>query len=152
MLCHLLNFSKLTFQNILSGMLKKCQKVWIQIRTILCLSWTVFVLILYIPVNNSSVMLGQVFLSWTSSKERIKCLAQGHNTMPPVRLEPPTLRSWVQHSTTESLRSWSDLFANAISSRRQMSPLARKEWKVNSILKHLVILAENQLYLHTCTS
>ena len=29
------------------------------------------------------------------------CLAQGHNTVPPVRLKPATLRSGVKHSTTE---------------------------------------------------
>ena len=37
------------------------------------------VLILYIPVNNFSVMLGWVFLVRTSAKQRIKCIAQGHN-------------------------------------------------------------------------
>ena len=30
-----------------------------------------FVLILYIPVNNFSVILGQVFLGWTSTKQEI---------------------------------------------------------------------------------
>ena len=33
------------------------------------------------------------------------CLAQGHNTVTPVRLEPPAPWSRVKHSTTESLRS-----------------------------------------------
>ena len=37
-------------------------------------------LILYIPVNIFSVMLGRVILGWTSTKQLIKCLAQGHNT------------------------------------------------------------------------
>ena len=35
-------------------------------------------------------MSGQVFLGWTNTKQRIKCLAQGHNAAPPVRLEPAT--------------------------------------------------------------
>ena len=50
-------------------------------RFIICL----FVLMLYVPVNNFSVMLGPfpVFLGWTSTKQRIKCLAQWHNTVPP---------------------------------------------------------------------
>ena len=48
-----------------------------------------FVLILYVPVNNFSVMLGWVFLGWTSTKQTIKCLAQGHNAVP-----PPLLRSF----------------------------------------------------------
>ena len=33
------------------------------------------------PVNNFSVMSGLVFLGWTSTKQRIKCRAQGHNTV-----------------------------------------------------------------------
>ena len=33
------------------------------------------------------------------------CLAQGHNAVTPVRLEPAALRSRVKHSTTEPLRS-----------------------------------------------
>ena len=43
--------------------------------------------ILYVPVNNFSAMSGWVFLGWTSTKQRIKCLAHGHNTVPLVRLE-----------------------------------------------------------------
>ena len=39
------------------------------------------------------------YLAW------INVLAQGHNTVTPVRLEPATLRSRVKHSTTEPLRS-----------------------------------------------
>ena len=60
------------------------------------------ILILYFPVNNFSVLSEWVFLGCT--KQRITCLAQGHNTVPPVRLEHATPRSTVQHSTTESLR------------------------------------------------
>ena len=33
------------------------------------------------------------------------CLAQGHNTVVPVRLEPAAPRSQVKHCTTEPLRS-----------------------------------------------
>ena len=33
------------------------------------------------------------------------CLAQGHNSMMPVRLEPATPLSRVKHSTTEPLHS-----------------------------------------------
>ena len=33
------------------------------------------------------------------------CLAQGQNTVVPVRLEPATPRSQVKHSTTEPLHS-----------------------------------------------
>ena len=52
-----------------------------------------FVLILYISVNNFSVMSGKfpVFLGKTSTKQRIKCFAQGHNTVSTVSFEPVTL-------------------------------------------------------------
>ena len=69
-------------------------------------SFTVlFELILDVPVNNFSVMLGQVFLEWTSTKQGLMCLAQGHNAVTPVRLEPTALRSWVKRPTTEPLCS-----------------------------------------------
>ena len=55
-----------------------------------------FGLILYVPVDNFSVMLGRVF-----PKQRIKWLAQGHNTVPPVRLEPATPQSRDKYTTTE---------------------------------------------------
>ena len=46
------------------------------------------------------------------------CLAQGHNAVTPVRLEPAALRSRVKHSTTEPLRSlsWHMPQQNSISS------------------------------------
>ena len=40
------------------------------------------------------------------------CLAQGHNTVTQVRLEPAALRTRVKHSTTEPLCSLSILHAN----------------------------------------
>ena len=43
------------------------------------------VLILYAPVNNFAVMSGRV---------RTKCLAQGHNAVPLVRLEEP-ICNWI---------------------------------------------------------
>ena len=42
------------------------------------------------------------------------CLAQGHNAVTPVRLEPAAPRSWVKQSAIEELRSrvsGSELFA-----------------------------------------
>ena len=71
-----------------------------------CLSSFCFIdLILYIPISIFSVMLGRVFLGWTRTKQKIKCLAQGHNAVPLVRLEPATPQSRVKHSTTEPPRS-----------------------------------------------
>ena len=56
--------------------------------------------------QNLSVILGQVFLSCTSTKlGLIMCLAQGHNAETPVKLNSVALRSPVKHSTTEPLRS-----------------------------------------------
>ena len=51
-----------------------------------------FELMLYIPVNNFSVLLGY-FLDLTSTKQRTKCLAKGQNTVSPVSLEPAILSS-----------------------------------------------------------
>ena len=75
---------------------KKLQMAWV------CL----FVLILYVPVNNFLVMLGWVFLGWTSTKQRIKCLDQGHNAVPLERLEPTTPQSPVKHSSTQPPHSF----------------------------------------------
>ena len=58
------------------------------------------------PINNLSVIKGRVFLGWTSTKLGLMCLAQGHNAVTPVRLEPAAPRSRVKHSTTEPLRSF----------------------------------------------
>ena len=55
------------------------------------------------PINNRSVIKGQVFLGWTSTKLGLMFLLK--NTVTPVRLEPTALRSRVKHSTTEPLRS-----------------------------------------------
>ena len=68
---------------------------------------------LYIPVNNFSVMSGQlpVFLGWTSIKQLIKSLAQGQNTVtqPAVSLKLATLRSLVWHST-----NWAQLWSHCV--------------------------------------
>ena len=60
------------------------------------------------PNNNLSVIKERVFLGWTSTKLGLKCLAQGHNAVMPVRLEPAAPLSWVKHSTTKPLGSLSD--------------------------------------------
>ena len=50
-------------------------------------------------------MSGWVFLGWASTKLGLMRLAQGHNTVTLVRLEPVAPRSQVKHSTTEPLHS-----------------------------------------------
>ena len=69
------------------------------------LSWSLFDLIVYVPGNNLSVMLGQVFLGWTSTKQGLMRLAQRHNAVTLMRLEPVALPSRVKHSTTEPLHA-----------------------------------------------
>ena len=73
------------------------------ISSLFCL----FDLNLYFPVNSILIMLGQVFLGSTSTKQGCMCLAHGHYTVPPVRLEPATHQSKVKHSTIEPLSSLS---------------------------------------------
>ena len=50
-----------------------------------------FYLSLNVPVNNFSVMLGRVFVGWSSTKQGLMCLAQGHNAVMLVRLKPTIL-------------------------------------------------------------
>ena len=52
-----------------------------------CLNWFLR------PISNLSVIKGWVFLGWTSTKLGLICLAQGHNTLTPVRLKPAAPRS-----------------------------------------------------------
>ena len=54
-----------------------------------------FVLMVYTPVNNFLVMSGlfPIFQGLTSTKLRIKCLAQGHNAVPQLSLKPFDLKS-----------------------------------------------------------
>ena len=73
------------------------------------LLWTdcvaLFDLILYVQVNNFSVMLGQLFLGWTCTKQRLMCLAQRHKTVRLARLELASSRSQGKQSTNQPLRS-----------------------------------------------
>ena len=56
------------------------------------------------PINNLSVMWGRVVLG-TSTELGLMCLAQGHNTVTLVKLEPVAPPSRVKLSTTEPLGS-----------------------------------------------
>ena len=58
----------------------------------------------------------------TSTKLGLMCLAQVHNVITPVRLEPAAPRSPVKHSTTEPLRSSFFIFIiNRMKSIKQIS-------------------------------
>ena len=54
------------------------------------LNETLLDLMCYVPVNNFSVISGQVFLDLTSNKKGLMRLAQGHKAVMPVSLEPAT--------------------------------------------------------------
>ena len=51
-----------------------------------------FGLIFYVPINSVSVLLALLFLGLTNSKEEIKYIAQEHNTVSLVKLDPATPR------------------------------------------------------------
>ena len=71
--------------------------------------WGVCLVWFLCPSQQFSVMPGWVFLDWTT-KQRIKCLVQGHNIVTPlaVRLELATQRSSVYALPTEPLCSVKD--------------------------------------------
>ena len=54
-------------------------------------------------------MTGRAFLGLTSTKQKINCIAQGHNAVPSVRLKPAPHKSRVKHSTTEPPRSFREV-------------------------------------------
>ena len=63
-----------------------------------------FVLILYIPVNNFGV-LSWPFIGRASTNQKIKCLAQGHNTVSPVSPEAAHPHDQVYFSTTDTSKT-----------------------------------------------
>ena len=68
--------------------------------------WYLFVCVDSLCLSQQfSVMSGQICLGWPSTKQRITFLAQKHNAVPLVRLEPTTPQSRVKHSITEPLCS-----------------------------------------------
>ena len=84
----------------------------IVICSLICLStlvaiWpkTVCLFDLILSHQQSFSYIGTSLLGLNQYLARINVLAQGHNLVMPVRLEPTTLRSQVKHSTTEPLRS-----------------------------------------------
>ena len=54
-------------------------------------------------INNLSDIKWRVYLGWTSVKLGLMCLAQRHNAVVPVSIQPAAPRSRVKHSTTETL-------------------------------------------------
>ena len=60
-------------------------------------------------IDNLSVIKGRVFLGWTSTKLGLVFLAQLKRTQRSEPGEARTRPSWVEHSTTEPLRTrWND--------------------------------------------
>ena len=77
-------------------------------------------LMLYVPINRFSVVL-RYFLS--STKQRIKCLAQGHNTVPPVSLE---LEAFLSKVLTLPMNHCAPLFIYLLILARSNSDQARE--------------------------
>ena len=74
-------------------------------KSMICL----FDLILYVSVNNFSVMYGWVFLGWTSSKQGLMRLAQGIRIQCNAACEARTHNPPGHESTTEPERCEIDL-------------------------------------------
>ena len=70
-----------------------------EIIIIVCLIW------FFTSHQQSFSYVGTVLPVWTSTKLGFMCLAQRHNAVTPVRLEPTAPLSRVKHSTTEPLGS-----------------------------------------------
>ena len=73
--------------------------------TLMCMQ---FICLIWFFTSQSTIFhLRQDGSSWVEPvlSLRLMCLAQGHNAVTLVRLEPVTLWSWIRHSTTEPLHS-----------------------------------------------
>ena len=84
------------------------------------LGLVLFEFILYIPVNNLSVMSGRVFLGWTSTKQSYCALLKDKTQW---SWWGSNLRSRVKHSTTESLCSPDSGLAIVNTGKRIFYPL-----------------------------
>ena len=70
-------------------------------------------------------------------KARVNDLAQGHNTVTLVRLEPTAPRSRVKHSTTEPLRSHNDFKWGIVSRFLNIGP-NKPEYTIIRLLLDLI--------------
>ena len=103
------------FSDNLKRLSSKLVIIWMFETTYVIKVWNVFLVFLFDslrPINYLSVIKGRVFLGWTSTKLGLICLAQGHNAVTPVRLEPANPLSRVKHSTNEPL--WSLVSSKAL--------------------------------------
>ena len=84
------------------------------------------------PSQKFSVILGWVFLGWTSTKQGLMCLAQEQITVTSVRLELTAPQSQVKHSTTEPLCS---LISLVYTGNPKMGTLTTSRWACALITK-----------------
>ena len=92
------------------------------------------------PINNLSVTNGQGLPGLNQYYARINVLAQGHNAVMPVRLEPTAPQSGVKHTTTETLDP------------KRMNDERMNEL-INLSIAHLQMTAKLQIYhkkIFTC--
>ena len=86
------------------------------------------------------------------------CLAQGHNAVKPMRLEPATLRSQVKHSTTKRLPSLEKQIGKTLiglllqkQSDLGLHCLSRPFWQAASVLNFRTFtVLKNFLLQQTC--
>ena len=87
-------------------------------------------LIFYIPVNNCSVVSGRIFLSGTSTKQRIKCLSrERHNTVTPPH------QGWNKQRYDHQ----SNVFISWATLIRQHTALSLGKIRYNFILYHSIL-------------
>ena len=89
-------------------------------------------------------------LGWTSAKQGLMSLAQGHNAVMQVWLEPIIPRSQVRHSTTEPLRFHHSLWTSKVHkggySIKQFAHLTVIQWDIFDI-PLVLILSKSSRYL-----
>ena len=68
-------------------------------KSVLLMDTCLFGMILYVPVNSITDLSEWLFLGWTNTKQGWMYLAQEHNAVMPVSLEPATPWYCVEHST-----------------------------------------------------
>ena len=99
-------------------------------------------------------MSGRFFLGLTNTKQRIKCLAQWHNTVPPMRLEPATLWSWSSAQPVKISTAWITICKNLYRSRVDFGafslPQAKADYTGQFVMLHFVNWTQYKITITNC--
>ena len=100
-----------------------------------------FIMILYIPVNHFSVMSEWVFLGWTSTKQVLMCLAEGHNRVAPVS------EAWTRNPSisSQALYHWATALLKLFFMLRKCS----KQTFHKSLSANCIFVAGHWFLIHT---